>query len=346
MPPKKKSAPKKGDATDVISNDQFLFNYKLACKAIGATPSDDISAQVHALEGETLKKVCTDSLLEPAGVAALCAAIMGRGKGMKMGPFYFIKAIRLWHCSGGDSGANSLAELLVDGIKISENMQITYLEYMDSRIGPIGCSALGEALTFGSPSVLTHLSLDHNSTMKDEGLIALSKGLRTNTSLKYLSLTYCDLTKASSKALQEIIIFGHSSLAELRLDGNYIQSEGFIDVLDGLQLNKKLLTLSITDNGIGSDAPDIHGKMIESLCNMFRRNKTLGTLDMDMNRIGSVEEAELIKAALDENTTLKIFRHDDSLPNPIFTAICRTGKKAGGKKKGGKKKGGKKKKKK
>ena len=76
------------------------------------------------------------------------------------------------------------ADVLLHGLDL---VQLTHLQLMDNQIGGPGCLALGEALMLGGNTSLMTLRLDHNVTMGTEGLIQLSKGLRTNHKLSVSS---------------------------------------------------------------------------------------------------------------------------------------------------------------
>lgn len=79
------------------------------------------------------------------------------------------------------------ADVLLHGLDL---VQITHLQLMDNQIGGPGCLALGEALMLGGNTSLMTLRLDHNAGMGTEGVIQLSKGLRTNHKLSVSCLSY------------------------------------------------------------------------------------------------------------------------------------------------------------
>ena len=126
------------------------------------------------------RQLCTDALLGPTGVRAVCAAMLGSGADMKLGPYKPLKSLRLWRVDARDAGASAASDVLRLG---GEAVQVTCLEMMDCRVGPLGCLALGESLMAGANRSLLTLKLDNNSTMGDEGAVNLAKGLRTNASI-------------------------------------------------------------------------------------------------------------------------------------------------------------------
>lgn len=134
----------------------------------------------YACVGAARAQLCTDALLGPAGVRALCAALLGSGADMKQGPYAPLKSLRLWRVDARDAGASAVGDLLRLG---GEGVVLTCLEMMDCRVGPLGCLALGEALMAGANRSLLTLILGHNATMGDEGAVNLAKGLRTNATI-------------------------------------------------------------------------------------------------------------------------------------------------------------------
>lgn len=77
--------------------------------------------------------------------------------------------------------------------------------------------ALGQALSVGCNRSLLSLKLDYNSSLGDDGAGALCWGLRTNSSLKYLHLPYCNLGAESGAPLGEMLSYTKLQLATLNL---------------------------------------------------------------------------------------------------------------------------------
>ena len=101
-----------------------------------------------------------------------------------------LQELRVWRSNIGDDGASSLAELLRLG---GAEIQLQYLELTDNNITASGAFALGRSLSCMMNRSLLTLSLDYNMSLKSEGVAALCMGLRTNSTLKKLSLQYCDI---------------------------------------------------------------------------------------------------------------------------------------------------------
>ena len=69
------------------------------------------------------------------------------------------------------------------------DVQISYLELLDNNISARGALALGNSLGRHNNLSLLTLKLDYNTTLGDEGVANLCRGLRTNASLKQVGIT-------------------------------------------------------------------------------------------------------------------------------------------------------------
>jgi len=79
-------------------------------------------------------------------------------------------------------------------------------------------------------------------------MINLSEGLAINPTLRYLSLTYCNIDEQAAQALFEILIYTRSNLEEVNLSGNVLRNEGVIKVLMGVFIAKSLKKIYLADN--------------------------------------------------------------------------------------------------
>jgi Ran GTPase-activating protein (RanGAP) involved in mRNA processing and transport len=219
-------------------------------------------------------------------------------------------------------------------------VKISFLELFDSNIGPKGAKALGMSLSYGHNLSLLTLKLDYNGTLGDEGVAHLCKGLRTNQSLKQLHLQFCGITAESGPHLAEVLANSRSELEVVNVSGNRMGGAGLLALCVGLQQNVKLETLSLGDNMIDQMEEDMAG--LTAFKNVLLiPSCALTSVDLMYNRIGEAGANILIEAMGPENTKIKEFLVDLTLPMPIFEALFRKG---GGKgKKGGKAKKGKKK---
>ena len=122
------------------------------------------------------------------------------------------------------------------------------MELLDNKITYLGCEFLGRTLKPGPtcPPICI-LKLDHNN-FGSRGLNALSEGIKTNESLKTISLCYCDIDHQGSRSLFEILIFSKSKLEELILTGNHLRNEGVKIVLKGVSISKELKKIYLADN--------------------------------------------------------------------------------------------------
>lgn len=85
------------------------------------------------------------------------------------------------------------------------DVQISYLELLDCNVGPRGGLAIGASLAQRCNLSLLTLKLDYNTTLGATGVINLSRGLRTNSTLKQLHLSYCGITAEAAPALSDIL---------------------------------------------------------------------------------------------------------------------------------------------
>ncbi|GMI24158.1 hypothetical protein TeGR_g9572 [Tetraparma gracilis] len=96
-----------------------------------------------------------------------------------------MQELRVWGANIGDDGASSIAELLRLG---GAEIQLAYLELTNNGISAAGAFALGRSLSCMMNRSLMTLVLDYNRELGSDGCAALCRGLRTNSTLKKLSL--------------------------------------------------------------------------------------------------------------------------------------------------------------
>jgi hypothetical protein len=349
MPPKKKGKGKgKKKAADEGPKEGFepqvvLSNYQKMCKAISITPNQKVvdticppvDGNADPVELTQLILDNSDGPLGPGGTRALTCALLGDPQdGLLGGPFRVLKTLRIWRCNIGDDGAVAIADYLVKG---GGDIAVSYVELMDNNIGARGCCALGEALDCGpdkkAPSKVVSLKLDYNSTIGCDGVEALCLGLRSNTVLKQLHLPYCNIGPRGALALAQAMSFPTSAIYILNLQGNKIGCDGLKRIADGLRRSKALQTLNLADNCIHGD--------VETLSHFAKAllvNQSLTTVDMLFNKLGFEGATALQPALTAENTRIKSFHVDASLPTALFETIYREAKKEKKGKKGKKKK--------
>jgi len=128
------------------------------------------------------------------------------------------------------------------------DVKLTFLELLDNNIGSKGASALGIALTYGNNLSLLTLKLDYNTTLGDDGLSNLCKGIRTNVTLRQLHVQFCNITSQSGPALADLLANTDSGLTVLNVTGNRLGGLGLSELCKGLRINSKLETIFLADN--------------------------------------------------------------------------------------------------
>ena len=322
-------------AADALTAEEFISNYKKACKLFGTSPDDHIVNHLLDEEAENKTSMFTASTIGPAGVRALCAAISGKHPDFKpMTPFTAYTSLHFMRVGMGPDGANSVAELLRTA---GEQSTIQALRLLDNRIDVRGCKALGASLGFGCNITLKYLYISNDDTVGDDGCIALCRGLRTNGSLKKLSLEYCGIGPKGAKGIAGVVGYGRTEIESISLRGNQISGEGLATICKPLETNTKLTSLNLQDNCVSSE----HLEELEALRIALDANNTLEEFIFSDNPIGG-EGCSVLAPALhkDANKNLKSVQIHAKMPKGLFEELNRAG---GGKGKKGKKKGKKKK---
>lgn len=251
-----------------------------------------------------------------------------------------LTSLRLWKANCGDDGAAAISEVLRLG---GAEVKIAFLELLDNHIGPKGALGLGQALAQGRNLSLLTLRMDYNPSLGYEGIANLSRGLRTNKTLKQLHLSFCQLSPECGEPLGEILANAKSGLEVLGLNGNHLAGKGLYGVCHGLSTNGKLTTLLVSDNMIDSMDDDVEALELLRDC-LMSPVVVLSKVDLMYNRIGQRGAEALLPAFTSPDTSKKIeeFLVDLTIPTHLFEIIFKRG---GGKKgkKGGKGKGKKKK---
>ncbi|GMI46957.1 hypothetical protein TrCOL_g1164 [Triparma columacea] len=344
MPPKKKDGKKKAAKVDDRPGQQpeaLLETYTAFCKKIGLPPNAEVIGSLSNEENPNKGKQIIvghnpksgQPPLGPGGCRALATAIMGIGPGMPKDPetgrsiiYEAIQEIRIWGANVGDDGAAAIAELLRLG---GAEIKLAYLELNNNNITEIGAFALGRSLQrfqFGQANLsLVTLNLDYNTTLGTAGVAALCLGLRTNSTLKKLSLRYCNIDGESGGPLGEVLFNSQCGLNILDIQGNRlgapyfeknenggtvldedgepkVASTGLLDLCPGLSKNQALTTLILADNLINTSDWDAEGlvKLAESIA----KHPTLTSVDLLYNRIAkekTSEEAEFFKTNTEQD---------------------------------------------
>jgi hypothetical protein len=322
----------------------LLQNYQKFCKTIGLPAHPGVAKNLNDEEKWPVKQIVIDDEsgpIGPGGTRALMTAVMGGAAGMKGGPYKLLECVRIWRSNAGDDGVGAIAEVLRLG---GAEVKLNYLELLDNNIGPRGCLALGYALAKGSNVSLLTLNLDYNREIGALGVANLTRGLRTNISLRNLSMQYCGITTEAGVHLGEVLSNTKTGLETLVVSGNRLGGAGLQALCDGLHANTCLTKLGVADNLIDQTEADVTA--LSSFRDLLLGGVTkIESVDMMYNRIGEVGGNILLPVVEgdDKNKNISEFLVDMTLPMDLFEKLYKSG---GGKKgKKGKKGGGKKKKK-
>lgn len=260
-----------------------MANYKKACKIIGEQPDEEVLKalnEANASEGKCDRLCIGDYSMGPAGVRALADAIQGVDNSKT---FTQLTALRLWRTRACDDGVAALAGVLK---ACKEKLNIRALDLVDNNIGIRGARSLGDSLSLSGYKNLTTLNLAHNP-LRSDGIEAMCEGLRTNCSVRELILGHCEIGPEGGKALSQLLSYPASKLAHLDLKCNVLGSEGLRWLVVSLRRNAVLTNLNLFDNNIGGFPPDEKDvEAFRALGNALAVNKTLTSLDMDLNYFG------------------------------------------------------------
>jgi len=236
----------------------------------------------------------------------------------------------------GCEGAAAIAEVLRLG---GGEVKINFLELLDCEIGFMGGLALGRALSMGGNLSLHTLQMDYNSTLGTVGAINLCTGIRTNSTLKHVCLKACRIGKDAGVYIGDVLAFNKSNITNFDVSCNKLGGEGLTGVCAGLMQNTKLEKINLSDNAVEMSDEDEEG--LSALRDaLMCPTVNLVSVDISCNRFGERGANVLIPALTEENTRIKEFLVDLTLPMPLFEQIFRKNSKKGkkGKKKGKKKK--------
>lgn len=338
----KKSSAKSSEPVEGEDPVILLQNYKKWCNTIQIPIHQGIVNSLSNVEKYPIKQVIIDDefgSIGCGGTRAFMTALMGSGPGMKGGIYKLISTIRFWRSNIGDEGTAAISEILRLG---GGDIKIQYLELIDNNITNKGCNALGTALSYGNNLSLLTLKLNYNTEIGTLGIINLCKGLRTNCTLKQLHLQACGIGPDGGTYLADVLAYSRSNIEVFNISSNKLGGQGFYELCKGLMVNTKCETLNISDNYIENNDIDYQSLsafrdcLLNPLCG-------LASVDLSCNRIGEFGAEILVPALSEDNTKVKEFVVDMTLPMDVFQKLFRKPSKKG--KKGKKKGGGKKKKK-
>jgi Ran GTPase-activating protein (RanGAP) involved in mRNA processing and transport len=167
-------------------------------------------------------------------------------------------------------------------------------------------------------ATLLNLKLDLNK-FGSQGLIHLSKGLAMNSTLKRLSLRYCDIDGITVKeSLSSILSFSKTELVSLDLTGNMLGGTGLMAISNSLAQNTKLQSLLVADNYITTTDIDA----IQAFAHALSISKSLVQVDLSANVIGDVG-GRVIANGLEYNKMITSFKVDTTLSPDLYDSIIR-----------------------
>ncbi len=164
---------------------------------------------------------------------------------------------------------------------LMETKKVTLLNLAFNLIEAEGCKYLGMLLHPSIANPLDTLILDHNS-IGSAGLAYLCNGLNTNSALKTLSLSFCDIDCKGGTLLSEMLCFVNSEITTLNLEGNHLRNEGIISLCPGLSIAKSLKEINIIRNEFGEEK-----KVIDALLYPMMKNDRLKTYFLHENGLNS-----------------------------------------------------------
>ena len=117
---------------------------------------------------------------------------------------------------------------------------------------------------------LTHLNLSQ-IWVSDEGIEALSKGLRRNCSLTHLELRECGICDAKAQTLANGLVT-NCTLTHLNIMRNAIGSCGAEALADVLHVNCTLVYLDLRENHFGDSVAEAFARVLQSNCALAHLN--------------------------------------------------------------------------
>jgi len=242
-------------------------------------------------------------------------------------PYLDITAIRVWKCEGGDESVRSVCAYLDN----DPPPQVCDVSFMDNDVSPLGCEFLARTLGPNGNKLINRLLLDYNQ-FGTPGVEKLSLGLSQNSTLRYLSLQYCNIGEDGGIFLAHVLMFHKNALEVLKLRGNYLGNPGVMDVLSGARRTKALAEIDLYDNKF-CDTPDL----IKVLEDLFTNNVVLTTYDLSGNKISDRGAHDLVQKMIGKNHLSKVFV-TEQVASKTWEALDEVTSGGKGKKKGKKRK--------
>ncbi len=232
-------------------------NFQAACKLTGFPAPAALTAALEfpipEATPEAPKDITTVRVIGRVGapgVRALCAAVLARGTGLKAVPYRPLKHIILHKAEAGDSGAAALAEVLRNGCLVE--VAVEGLSLLECGVGVEGACALGASLVLGACASLQYLCVDLNPALGDAGVHGLCRGLRSNNTLKRLSLSGCGLGPDGAEDVAAVVGAPTCMLESIDLSGNDIGLTGLRSLAVAASYSKTLQELLLCNCALSS----------------------------------------------------------------------------------------------
>jgi len=192
----------------------------------------------------------------------------------------------------GTEGAAALSEAL------KENCWLRHLNLSGSprgpNIGSRGAVRIGEALTMPQPL------RSHTVTQEDRMLAKMTSPIRSvdKFNLAYLDLSANDINDEDGDAIGQGLKT-NTSLKSLSLRCNLLGRKTGRSIAEALYTNASLKTLDLSQNRLGDKAAD---NISESLA----MNRSLTTLDVSENKLSAVAAHQFLESIHDNDVLMKL----------------------------------------
>jgi NAD(P)-dependent dehydrogenase (short-subunit alcohol dehydrogenase family)/Ran GTPase-activating protein (RanGAP) involved in mRNA processing and transport len=222
----------------------------------------------------------------------------------------------------GDDGAIAVAQML------ASNRTLQTLDLVSNEIGIVGIRALCEALKQRQCAPIQALYLCGNN-LGVEGATVIAELLRAETSIEGLFLSANHFGDEGARiiadALQE-----NQRLLTLSMASNDIGARGAQALCEALKKNKTLTTLDLgfaPSTYVIHEQPNrIEDEGVVFLVDLLQKNQTLLSLSLNRNNISKAGAARLIEA-LSQNQSLMKLEFGQKLPRELNQAktalLCR-----------------------
>ena len=165
---------------------------------------------------------------------------------------------------------------------------------------------------------LIKLNLDYNSMIGSNGVAAIAKGLCTNSTLKQLSLRYCNIDEDGGVPFNQILSAPKTAITTIDLTGNRLGGKGLADMSNGVKVNSTIQKLNLSDNNILTRDIDSIAMFSDSI----KDHNSLIEINLLYNSIGEESGLTLI-SSIEKNKRITSFLVDTSLPPDIYSALTR-----------------------